>query len=165
MHIHLLGQGDTSAAAAVSSDGESWLLVNANAEAASHWRSQAPPHSVVLLDARLQSVAGLPALLAQGDLAIYATPLVFETLTASAPLVEALETDGTVVRWQVLPVAGDAPSVAFVVPALPDLRLHAISASPDGDSVGASIALQIEDARSGRRVTLEPARDGLRVAP
>jgi hypothetical protein len=164
MHIHLLGPGDTSAAAAVSSDGESWLLVNANAEAARHWRGQAPPHSVVLLDARLQSVAGLPALLAQGDLAVYATPLVFETLTASAPLVEALDAEGTV-RWQVLPVAGDAPSVAFVVPALPDLRLHAISTSRDDDGVGASIALQIEDARSGRRITLEPVRDGLRVAP
>jgi len=165
----------TQSSVAVSQDGQSWVLLNASPDIAHQIRvnpalqpnagtRDTPIKAVVLMDSQLQNVAGLISLREGNGLEVFATPLVFEDLTSGLPLLNALQ-HYCAVRWHMLPVAGGAPVARFVIPGFPDLRFCAIAvpgstpryASHRGATVGESIALQIEDARSGQRFFFSPA--------
>ena len=74
----------------------------------------------MLLDSRLHHVAGLLSLRESRELEVYATPLVFEDLTAELPLLHVLESYCRV-RWRMLPIAGDTRSAVFEIPGFPAL--------------------------------------------
>lgn len=167
----------TQSAIALSQDGlpgEGWLLINASPDLPQQIRAtpalqpghmgDVPIRAVVLLDSRLHHVAGLLSLRESRELEVYATPLVFEDLTAELPLLHVLESYCRV-RWRMLPIAGDTRSARFEVPGFPALRFTA-SAVPAraprharlrSEAAGECIALQVEDMRSGRRLFLSPA--------
>jgi pyrroloquinoline quinone biosynthesis protein B len=169
------GAARTQSSVAVSQDGLQWVLLNASPDIAQQIRAnpllhpqvggrEAPIKSVVLLDSQLQNVAGLLSLRESTGLEIFATPIVFEDLTAGLPLLNALERY-CAVRWHMLPVAGETPTAGFRVPGSPDLRFTALAlagrtprhARQRGETVGESIALQVEDMRSGQRFFFSPA--------
>jgi pyrroloquinoline quinone biosynthesis protein B len=169
------GAARTQSSVAVSQDGASWVLLNASPDIAQQIRAnpplqpqaglrETPIKSVVLLDSQLQNVAGLLSLRESAGLEVFATPLVFEDLTAGLPLLNALESY-CAVRWHMLPVAGDTPVAGFRIPGFPELRFTALAvagrtprhARQRAETVGESIALQIEDARSGQRFFFSPA--------
>lgn len=171
----LAGAARTQSSVAVSQDGAQWVLLNASPDIAEQLRANpalhpqeglrdAPIKSVVLLDSQLQNVAGLLSLRETTELDVYATPLVFEDLTAGLPLLNALESYCSV-RWHMLPVAGETPTAGFRIPGFPDLRFTALAvpgrtprhARQRAETVGETIALQIEDARSGQRFFFSPA--------
>ena len=165
----------TQSSVAVSQDGQSWVLLNASPDIAQQIRvnPELQPHAgtrdtpikaVVLMDSQLQNVAGLISLREGDGLEVFATPLVFEDLTGGLPLLSALQ-HYCAVRWHLLPVAGGEPVARFMIPGFPALRFCAIAvpgrtpryANHRGETVGGSIALQIEDARSGQRFFFSPA--------
>jgi pyrroloquinoline quinone biosynthesis protein B len=169
------GAARTQSSVAVSQDGLTWVLLNASPDIAQQIRVNralqphagtrgTPIKAVVLMDSQLQNVAGLISLREGDGLEVFATPLVFEDLTSGLPLLTALQ-HYCAVRWHMLPVAGAAPVARFVIPGFPELRFCAIAvpgatpryASHRGETVGESIALQIEDARSGQRFFFSPA--------
>ena len=171
----LAGAMRTQSSIAVSPDGHAWVLLNASPDIAQQIRANpvlqpragmrdTPIKAVVLMDSQLQNVAGLISLREGGGLEVFATPLVFEDLTSGLPLLNALQ-HYCAVRWHLLPVAGGEPVARFVIPGFPDLRFCAIAvrgstpryATHRGETVGESIALQIEDARSGQRFFFSPA--------
>ncbi len=167
----------TQSSIAISQDGrpgEGWLLINASPDLPQQIRStralqptqagDTPIHAVVLLDSRLHHVAGLLSLRESRELEVYATPLVFEDLTADLPLLHVLESYCRV-RWRMLPIAGDRRSASFEIPGFPALRFTAVAvpartprhARLRGEAAGECIALQVQDVRSGRRLFLSPA--------
>lgn len=170
----------TQSAIALSQDGlpgEGWLLINASPDLTQQIRvtpalqpAQLGPHgdqpirAVVLLDSRLHHVAGLLSLRESRELEVYATPLVFEDLTAELPLLHVLESYCRV-RWRMLPIAGDTRSASFEIPGFPALRFTAVAvparaprhARLRSEAAGECIALQVDDLRSGRRLFLSPA--------
>jgi len=169
------GAARTQSSVAVSQDGLTWVLLNASPDIAQQIRVSpalqphtgtrgTPIKAVVLMDSQLQNVAGLISLREGDGLEVFATPLVFEDLTSGLPLLNALQ-HYCAVRWHMLPVAGATPVARFVIPGFPELRFYAIAvpgatpryASHRGETVGESIALQIEDARSGQRFFFSPA--------
>ncbi|MBI3346715.1 MAG: pyrroloquinoline quinone biosynthesis protein PqqB [Burkholderiales bacterium] len=175
------GELDASArmqsAIAISQDGrpgEGWLLINASPDLPQQIRAtpalqpthagDAPIRAVVLLDSRLHHVAGLLSLRESRELEVYATPLVFEDLTAELPLLHVLESYCRV-RWRMLPIAGDTRSAAFEIPGFPALSFAAVAvparaprhARLRSEAAGECIALQVQDLRTGRRVFLSPA--------
>lgn len=175
------GELDASArmqsAIAISQDGlpgEGWLLVNASPDLPQQIRAtpalqpahagDMPIRAVVLLDSRLHHVAGLLSLRESRELEVYATPLVFEDLTAELPLLHVLESYCRV-RWRMLPIAGDTRSARFEIPGFPALSFAAVAVPAQAprharlrsEAAGECIALQVEDLRTGRRVFLSPA--------
>lgn len=170
----------TQSSIAISQDGrpgEGWLLVNASPDLPQQIRDtralqpgpdgqadEQPLRAVVLLDSRLHHVAGLLSLRESRELEVYATPLVFEDLTAELPLLNVLESYCRV-RWRMLPIAGDTRSAAFEIPGFPALSFTAVAvparaprhARLRGETAGECIALQVQDLRSGRRLFLSPA--------
>ena len=167
----------TQSSIAISQDGrasEGWLLINASPDLPQQIRSthalqptqagDMPIRAVVLLDSRLHHVAGLLSLRESRELELYATPLVFEDLTADLPLLHVLESYCRV-RWRMLPIAGDRRSASFEIPGFPALRFTAVAvpartprhARLRGEAAGECIALQVQDLRSGRRLFLSPA--------
>lgn len=177
------GAARTQSSVAVSQDGDSWVLLNASPDIAEQIRANAalqpganrtsvgretPIKAVVLLDSQLQNVAGLLSLRESQDLRVFATPVVFEDLTAGLPLLNALD-HYTAVHWHMLPVAGDAPVALFTIPGevsgFEALRFCAVAvpAKPPhhalqrGDTVGECIAIHIEDTRSGQRFFFSPS--------
>ena len=170
------GATRTQSSVAVSQDGLTWVLLNASPDIAQQIRvtpalqpctpgaRDTPIKAVVLMDSQLQNVAGLISLREGDGLEVFATPLVFEDLTSGLPLLNALQ-HYCAVRWHMLPVAGGATIARFVIPGFPALRFCAIAvpgstpryASHRGETVGESIALHIEDARSGQRFFFSPA--------
>lgn len=167
----------TQCSVALSQDGgpgEGWLLINASPDIAQQIRDNpvlqprgvghVPIQAVVLLDSRLHHVAGLLSLRESPELEIYATPLVFEDLTAELPLLHVLE-NYCRVHWHMLPVAGDTRSAAFRIAAFPELRFTAVAvpartprhARQRSETGGECIALQVEDLRSGQRFFFSPA--------
>lgn len=182
------GELDASArmqsAIAISQDGqegEGWLLINASPDLPQQIRATpalqpgrdgaSPIRAVVLLDSRLHHVAGLLSLRESRELEVYATPLVFEDLTAELPLLHVLE-HYCRVRWRMLPIAGDARSARFEIPGFPALGFSAMAvparaprhARLRGEAAGECIALQVEDLRTGRRLFLAPALAGVGAA-
>lgn len=171
----LAGAERTQSSIAVSQDGAEWVLLNASPDIAQQIRAnpllhpkgklrESPIKAVVLMDSKLQNVAGLLSLRESADLEVYATPLVFEDLTAGLPLLSVLE-DYCAVRWHMLPIAGDASVAQFRIPGFADLRFSALAiagrtplhARQRAETVGECIALQIEDARTGQRFFFSPA--------
>jgi pyrroloquinoline quinone biosynthesis protein B len=169
------GAARTQSSVAVSQDGQTWLLLNASPDIAQQIRTNpvlqplagvrdTPIKAVVLMDSQLENVAGLLSLREGDGLEVFATPLVFEDLTGGLPLLNALQ-HYCAVRWHMLPVTGDAPVARFVIQGFPKLRLCAIAvagkaprhAGRSGQTVGESIALHIEDARSGQRFFFSPS--------
>ncbi len=158
-------------AIALSDDHDRWLLLSAAPEIARHPLIEAAALEgrlvgIVLLDAQLEHAASLAALSRTHPLALYATPGVFEELTARLPLLGAPPFGGDL-RWHLLPVAGDVCSAEFRVEGMDELRCVAID---DGDCpcpdsphrreavVGDSIALLVEDRRSGQRLVYSPGQ-------
>ncbi|MBA4218153.1 MAG: pyrroloquinoline quinone biosynthesis protein B [Methylibium sp.] len=167
----------TQSSIAISQDGlpgEGWLLVNASPDLPQQIRAtkalqpghagDVPVRAVVLLDSRLHHVAGLLSLRESRELEVYATPLVFEDLTAELPLLNVLESYCRV-RWRMLPIAGDTRSASFEIPGFPALSFTAVAVPAQAprharlrsDAAGECIALQVQDRRSGRRLFLSPA--------
>jgi pyrroloquinoline quinone biosynthesis protein B len=165
----------TQSSVAISQDGESWVLLNASPDIAQQIRANPELHpraglrgtpikAVVLTDAQLQNVAGLLSLREGKQLEVFATPLVFEDLTAELPLLNVLESYCDV-HWHMLPVAGGAPAAPFTIAGFEDLSFCAVAvpgSAPQhvrqrGESVGSSIAVQVQDLRSGPRFFYSPA--------
>lgn len=167
----------TQSAIALSQDGlpgEGWLLINASPDLPQQIRAtpalqpghagDVPIRAVVLLDSRLHHVAGLLSLRESRELEVYATPLVFEDLTAELPLLHVLE-HYCRVRWRMLPIAGDTRRASFEIPGFPALRFTAVAvparaprhARLRSEAAGECIALQVQDLRTGRRLFLSPA--------
>jgi pyrroloquinoline quinone biosynthesis protein B len=182
----LRGAARTQSSVAISQDGESWVLLNASPDVAQQVRAnpalqplpsalsadeQPPPSprtspikAVILTDSQLQNVAGLLSLRESQGLEVFATPLVFEDLTTGLPLLNVLD-HYTAVHWHMLPVAGGESMAAFRVAGFPDLRFCAVAvpgrtprhARQRGETAGESIALHIEDARTGQRLFFSPS--------
>jgi pyrroloquinoline quinone biosynthesis protein B len=165
----------TQSSVAISQDGQSWVLLNASPDIAQQIRANPELHpsggprgtpikAVVLTDAQLQNVAGLLSLRESSELEVFATPLVFEDLTADLPLLNVLESYCDV-RWHMLPVAGGAPAAPFTIAGFDELRFCAVAVPGStprhvrhrGESVGESIALHVQDLRSGQRFFYSPA--------
>lgn len=172
------GAARTQSSVAVSQDGTSWVLLNASPDLAQQIRANpalhpahpldgprdSPIKAVVLTDSRLHNVAGLLSLRESQRLEVFATPLVFEDLTAGLPLLSVLD-HYTAVHWHMLAVAGTAPIAAFRIDGFPDLGFCAVAvpakaprhARQRGETVGECIALHIEDTRTGQRFFFSPA--------
>lgn len=174
--------GDGMAAGCIAiGDGQGrWVLVNAGPDLGSRLgrlppgglpvgRPAAGLRHVVLMDARIDHVAGLLSLRDGPPLHLHATPAVFEALGSRLPVLPVLEpTCG--VRWHLLPVAGDTLEAEFQVDVLPWLRFIAVSIDdtvPDAahagpaPAVGDLIALYVEDLLSGGSVFVSPALPSL----
>lgn len=158
-------------AIAVAGTEDRWLLLNAAPEIVHHARIDAAAKGgqiagVVLLDAQLEHAVSLAALCRSGPLNLYATPAVFEELTGRLPQL-GLPDGGSTVRWHLLPVAGDVRRAEFQVDGITSLRFAALddggrasTSSPYRAAavVGDSIAVQVEDQRSGQCLVYSPGR-------
>lgn len=148
---------------ALGDENDHWLLLSAAPEIAQHALLDDAARDgrlagVVLLDAQLEHAARLAALSRARPLALYATPGVFETLTMRLPRLGDL-------RWHPLPVAGDVRSAEFGVEGMASLRCVAVDADAgEGDgagahaTVGARLALIVEDRHSGQRLAYSARR-------
>ena len=171
----LTAHARTQSSIAVSSDGDSWVLLNASPDIGQQLRSHPQLHprqglrntpikAVVLMDAQIDHVTGLLGMREGPCIDIYATPCVFEDLTTVFPVLSVLEHYcGT--RWHMLPVAGTETSAAFTVDGFPSLRFTAVAIpgkappySPHRreQTVGDNIALLIEDLDEGGRLFYSP---------
>lgn len=167
----------SSGTIAVSDDQGRWLLLSAAPEIARHALIEAAAAEgrvvgIVLLDSQLEHAAGLAALSCVRPLSIYATPGVFEELTARLPLLGAPPFGGEL-RWHLLPVAGDVRCAEFLVEGMDSLRCTAIDdggwAAPYSPHrreavVGDGLSLRVEDRRSGQRFVYSPGR-GVEALP
>ncbi|NML14742.1 MBL fold metallo-hydrolase [Azohydromonas caseinilytica] len=159
MKLLLLGAEGSAARAAALSDGSRWVLLNAptdlERQLQRHPQLQREPLAgVVLMDAQMDHVAGLLGLRDGPPVELYATPAVFEALTTELPLLQVVDRCCGV-HWHLLPVAGDSAVATFRIEALPNLRFTAFAAG-DEYSPGASLALEVEDLRDGRRLLYWP---------
>lgn len=148
---------------ALGDEHDHWLLLSAAPEIAQHALLDAAARDgrlagVVLLDAQLEHAARLAALSRAHPLALYATPGVFEALTTRLPRLGDL-------RWHPLPVAGDVRSAEFGVEGMASLRCVAVDADADAyddagahATVGARLALIVEDRYSGQRLAYSARR-------
>jgi pyrroloquinoline quinone biosynthesis protein B len=171
----LHAQPRTQSSIAVSADGLDWALLNASPDLGHQLRSQPALHprgrprdtpikAVVLMDSQIDHVTGLLSLREGPCLDIYATPCVFEDLTAGLPLLNVLHHYcGS--RWHMLPVAGDQSEAEFTIDALPGLRFTALGipgkASPYSPHrrdpvLGDNIALLVEDLADGTTLFYSP---------
>lgn len=165
MKILVFGSG----AAAVCGEEQRWLLLNASPQTTGHplieaAAAQGRIAGLVMLDARLAHLHSLAALWHGRAMALYATPSVFEELTARMPTRE-LDDGGHGLRWHPLPVAGDVRSAEFDVDAAASLRCVAVDdggwAAPYSPHrqeavVGESIAVLVEDRSDGQRLLFAP---------
>lgn len=168
----------SAGAVAVAGAEGRWLLLNGSGDTLRHPQIESAAAAgaiagVVLFDARLDRVAGLPTLGRGQPLNLYATPGVFEALTQRL-LPPALLDGGCAVRWHLLPVAGDVRSSEFRVEGLESLRLIAVDdggwAAPPAphrreSAVGDSIALLVEDRVAGQRLVYSPGSPGEAALP
>lgn len=165
MKILVFGSG----AAAVCGEEQHWLLLNASPQTTGHplieaAAAQGRIAGLVMLDARLAHLHSLSALRHGRAMALYATPSVFEELTARLPTHE-LDDCGSGLRWHPLPVAGDVRSAEFHVDGAASLRCVAVDdgglAAPYSPHrqeavVGDSIAVLVEDLGDGQRLLYAP---------
>lgn len=167
MKILVLGPGTI----AVGDAHDRWLLLCAAASIGRHAPIDAAARDsrlagVVMLDAQLADADGLAALCHLHPLALYATPGVFEDLTARLPRL-ALPPLGGSLRWQPLPVAGDVRHAEFGIDGMGSL--HGIAIDDGGCAapwsplrreavVGDSLALRLEDRDSGQCLVYAPGR-------
>ena len=168
----------TQSSVALSADGVSWLLLNASPDIGQQIRANpvlhaqpgatdTPVKAVVLMDAQIEHVAGLLSLHGPKSgppLELYATPCVFEDLTSGLPLLQTLQ-HYCGVRWHMVPVAGESRVAPFRVAGFESLCFTAIATQGpapayatyrDDHTVGANIALYIEDSVSGQSLFYSP---------
>jgi pyrroloquinoline quinone biosynthesis protein B len=165
----------TQSSVALSADGVSWLLLNASPDIGEQIRAnpvlhtragsaESPVKAVVLMDAQIEHVAGLLSLRDGPPLELHATPCVFEDLSTGLPLLQTLQHYCSV-RWHIVPVAGESRVAAFRIAGFESLCFTAIATrgpAPayatyrDGSTVGANIALYIEDSVTGQSLFYSP---------
>jgi pyrroloquinoline quinone biosynthesis protein B len=174
-HGAALAPQRTQSSVALSADGVSWLLLNASPDIGQQIRANPVLHAqpgtpdtpfkaVVLMDAQIEHVAGLLSLRDGSPLELYATPCVFEDLSSGMPLLQTLQ-HYCGVRWHMVPVSGEARVAAFRVAGFESLCFTAIATrgpAPayatyrDDHTVGANIALYVEDSVSGQSLFYSP---------
>lgn len=158
---------------ALADDAGGWLAVNMSPYVAHSLEMQPLAHAalpalalrrVLLTDAQLDHVSGLLSLRDGAPIHLYATPAVFEALSATLPVLPVLQ-HYCGVHWHMVPVAGDRRSAGFQVDGLPSLEFTAVAvdtpAPPHtprqgGPVVGDSIALAVRDRVTGQRVFCAP---------
>ncbi|WP_280155892.1 pyrroloquinoline quinone biosynthesis protein PqqB [Piscinibacter sp. XHJ-5] len=165
----------TQSSVAVSDDGLSWILLNASPDIAQqvhdnpqlHPRGggrDTPIRAVILLDAHLDHVAGLLSLREGPPLHLYCTPAVMDDLTHVLRIVPVLRSYCDV-QWHPIPVGDGQTDATFAVAGCVDLCFHAIAlegkAPPYSPrraarGTGDTIALDVVDRRSGRRLFYAP---------
>ncbi len=172
--VILRGEGGEQGATAIGSADGRWVLVNVSASLAQQMaRGDAalPPGlagaevcAIVLTDAQIEHVGGLLGLRGGAPIDLYATPAVFEDLTANLPVLPVLQ-HYCGVHWRVVPVAGDSLVASFAVEGMPMLEFSAIAtrvpppphaAHRRQPVVGDSIALAVHDRLTGQRVFCAP---------
>jgi pyrroloquinoline quinone biosynthesis protein B len=125
--------------------------------------------AVLLLSAQLDDVAGLLSLRAGPPVELFATPAVFEDLTAGWPLLPVLEHYGEV-RWHVIPVAGGRQEAVVPMESVPGLRVTAVGVPglPPPWSLrrhevadGHQLALWIEEPATGQCLFYGPGLAGV----
>jgi pyrroloquinoline quinone biosynthesis protein B len=174
LHGNRAPRGDRGAIAVATDDG-AWVLVNLSPAVALELgpdREPAPglglpaaaPKAIVLTDAHIDHVAGLLSLRHGAPLELYATPAVFEDLTASLPMLTVLD-HYCGVHWHMVPVAGDRRVAEFQVHGLPGLQFSALaidapappwSAHGDQPVAGDTIALLVRDLATGQSAFCAP---------
>jgi pyrroloquinoline quinone biosynthesis protein B len=165
----------TQSSVALSADGVSWLLLNASPDIGEQIRANrvlharpgaadTPVKAVVLMDAQIEHVAGLLSLRDGPPLDLHATPCVFEDLSSGLPLLQTLQ-HYCGVRWHMVPVAGETRVAPFRVAGFESLCFTAVAThgpAPayatyrDDSTVGANIALYIEDSVTGQSLFYSP---------
>jgi pyrroloquinoline quinone biosynthesis protein B len=165
----------TQSALALSIDGESWVLLNTAPDLDHQLRvnpalqprpgaADSPIKAVVLMDAQIEHVGGLLGLRDGPPLQLYATPCVFEDLSSGLPLLQTLQ-HYCGVRWHIVAVVGDTRAAEFQVAGFEALRFTAIATNGpapsyatyrDGSTIGANIALFIEDRQTGQSLFYSP---------
>jgi pyrroloquinoline quinone biosynthesis protein B len=123
-----------------------------------------PTRAVLLTDAQVDHVTGLLSLRDGAPIDLYATPAVFEDLSATLPVLSVLQ-HYCGVHWHIIPVAGDRQVASFQVAGLPSLEWTAIavdapappfSQHSDHPVTGDTIALAVRDTVTGQRVFCAP---------
>lgn len=153
MNILLPGGDAVPPSIAVSPDDRHWLLLNASAGAVHEARLRCAAAdgtiaAVVLLDRHFDHTAGLPALCDDTPLDVYTTPAVFEGLAEAAPTLGLL--DGRcLLRWHLLPVAGDVRSAEFRIPGVDALHCRVLAAD-DSSAPGERVLIEVDDRRTGQ---------------
>jgi pyrroloquinoline quinone biosynthesis protein B len=165
----------TQSSVALSADGVNWLLLNASPDIGEQVRANpvlharpgaidTPVKAVVLMDAQIEHVAGLLSLRDGPPLDLHATPCVFEDLSSGLPLLQTLQ-HYCGVRWHMVPVAGETRVAPFRVAGFESLCFTAVATrgpAPayatyrDDNTVGANIALYIEDSVTGQSLFYSP---------
>ncbi len=172
--VILRGEGGEQGATAIGTADGHWVLVNVSASLAQQISRRDPAlpaglaatavRAVVLTDAQIEHVGGLLGLRGGAPIDLYATPAVFEDLTANLPVLPVLQ-HYCGVHWRVVPVAGDGQVAGFAVEGMPTLEFTAIAtrvpAPPHAQHrrtpvVGDSIALAVRDRLTGQRVFCAP---------
>jgi pyrroloquinoline quinone biosynthesis protein B len=158
-------------AAALSGDGQRWVLLNVSPLVADqlasdarllrhHGLPDAALRAVVLTDAQVDHVTGLLSLRDGAPIHLYATPAVFEELTHELPVLPLLQ-HYCGVHWHVIPVAGECREAVFRVEGQPTLEFTAIAtdgprprhaARPESPAIGETIALAVRDLVTGQRL-------------
>lgn len=164
---------------AVSSDGRSWILLNASPEIREQIESfpalhpQAPRHSplsaLVLTNGDLDHTLGLLSLRESYPLVVYATERVRRGFTEGNVLYRTLQRFPGQVTWRPLTVGAESEltgadgrsgglwAEAVPVPGKPPIHLESGSPGDPEDNIG----LRIREASTGRRLAYFPAAGGL----
>jgi pyrroloquinoline quinone biosynthesis protein B len=162
----------TQSSIALSSDGESWVLVNASPDLPQQLKSfpalqparairDSAIAAIVLVDAQLDHTLGLLSLREGSPLQVWCTERVFEELTLSHPILPILR-HYCGFDWR--PIAVD-PVRGFGIEALAGVELEAITVrgnappfSPrrDRPEPGDNIALWLRDERTGKTLLYAP---------
>ena len=171
----LRAQPRTQSSVAISADGRRWVLLNAAPDIAQQIRQQpalqprhaprdTPIAAVVLTDAQLDHVSGLLNLREGPPLELYATPGVFEHLTAGLPILPVLQ-HYCGVHWHLVPVAGETQRARFAIEGFETLQFEAAAlpgrpppyATTRSDTaVGEHVALRVLDTATGGRLFFAP---------
>ena len=160
---------------ALEADDGRWVLFNVSATVAQQLGADAcldrhgglpdaEVRAVVLTDAQVDHIGGLLGLRDGAPIQLYATPAVFEDLTSALPVLPMLQ-HYCGVHWHVVPVAGDQRIARFQVDGMPSLEFTALdidaplppySSHGDRGIVGSTIALAVQDQRTGQRIFCAP---------
>lgn len=163
----------TQSSIALSVDGRHWLLVNASPDLRQQlaaqpdlWPQSAPRDTsiaaVLLTDAQIDHVAGLPVLREGLPLLLYCTPSVEEELRLRLPLLEVLAHWAGGFYTVALP---ETASEVFSIGALPGIECRAVPLTSNAPpysphrhrpQTGDSIGLLVHDLASGKRMFYAP---------
>jgi pyrroloquinoline quinone biosynthesis protein B len=170
----LAARARTQSSVALSADGRRWVLLNASPDIAQQIRERpalqprrgrrhTPIAAVVLTDAQIDHVNGLLNLREGPPIELYATPGVFEQLTAGLPILPVLQ-HYCGVHWHLVPVAGESRAARFAIDGFPSLQFEAVAiagkappyALRSGTAAGEHIGLRVHDLDSGGRLFFAP---------